>query len=438
MEINISKISCEFVRQVLKLIEHNKYVTTPCLTQINYYFSLLKQATSLSECLSYEELCELYTIINNLPDNEPDPIITLDCNDAVSININKKVAPCSYTVSLETLSGLPSAFPELVIENDTIYQSAYINVKAVGCSELEYYTAETGCIASNPITCQEIFKQELDLVFSIKGALGDVKFPNTAGYIKNLRVYETDSNGLVNPVPIDLDLAPSNLAAWTSCPLCSGVSPSQLFFGHTNWANAFKTLLDNVCYTLHGALTAIWSVDKFPTTDTIRIGSKIKHNPASEWLGIDRYDFLLRWINQQNAGIKVTNPGIVLAGTPTHMAEDFTIPMDCGNITGRVSMFTGQISPNHTSNWNQFKVNTNKLTVPATISNLVIPSCNKTTLTASYTLLSSSTDVAYVEWFDPLGESISFENSITVVDPGEYEFTIVFENGCITSKSITV
>jgi len=430
--VDVTKLSCEFVRAVKQLLIQQKYIAEPCLDSVYYYFSKYKLATSLVDCLTHEDECDLSIIANTIP-IEPDPVVVItSCDDAAILNLSKSSKNCNYTLTLVDLDGNATSYPSLVIEDDTIYQSAKLKVKAVGCSETYYATVETGCVnLSNlaPVVCDETYKTHINLNFRLIGLPA-----NSNGYIKTLRVYQTDTSGLLVNTPIDLNLAPSNIAAWTSCVDCSGISAAHLYFGHANWVNAFATLLDNVTYTLLGNLNS--SFVNAISTNYVTIGSKIKHNPSGEWLGINKNDFRVQWVDADGTTITNVTPSITYSGAANFMADDFSIATTCGNITGRVVMSGGSASGFTESNFNQLVVANPTFNQPASIVNTVNPSCIATTLTASYT---SPNEVTSLQWTNSDDDILSSEAlSIVVTESGAYTFTVELDNSCIVDATITV
>lgn len=429
---DVVKLGCEFARQMKLFITRSKYIAEPCLDEILYYFSKYKLSTTLADCLTYEDECELSKIASHIAD-EPtvDPTIT-ECGDQATITLSKSSTACTYTVSLENLAGIASAFPTLVLEEDTVYQAAQIKVKATGCGDIAYDTVITGCKnitnGSSPV-CAETYKFSLNIYYNIEGP-----HKNTTGYIKTIRLYATDSNGVLINTPIDVDVSPSNLATWTGCGLCSGINPTDLYFGSANWASAFKELLDNVIYTLNGALDALWLVSSGPAY--ISIGNTVKNAPASEWYGINKNDFRVQWVNDLAAVITVTSPNSTgYTITQSYMADEFTITTDCGDLTGRAVMNAGKPAYSAMSNFNELITTNLELDKAVSIVNLDSPSCTITTLTASFT--SSVSDPIYY-WTNSDDDVISDELTVTVTEAGEYTFTVVVGEGCVSQNSITV
>lgn len=430
----INKLACAVVNSVLKYLTRTKYTVEPCIEDFSLYFSKYKQSTSLVDCLTYEDICDLNTFASYLPEIiPPDPYVT-NCDGLANITLTRVSKLCEYTVSLETPDGLPSSFPVLEVLPNTIYQQAHLRVKVKGCNETEYATVDTGCINvanSVPPVCQLTFNQEYTMTFGFENFI-----KNSSGYVKTLRLYETDANGLLIDAPIDVDISPANLLAWTVCPLCSGISAGHLFFGSPNWAIAMKVLLDNVTYTRYGALNSAWST--LVLGDKYYIRQDIKHQPSGQWLGINRNDFLLGWINNSNTGIKITNPSFTISQTFNAMADEFSIPMDCGTVTGRVVMTGGDTPANQNlSDFITYVPSTYTFSQPASIVNLVSPTCYKSTLTASYTFNGSFEDVVQ-GWYDEDDNFISEELVIIVTEPGDYTFKIILDEGCLASETITV
>lgn len=429
---DVTKLSCEFVRKVKLYITQSKYIAEPCMDDIQYYFSKYKLATTLADCLTHEDECDLSIIASTIVSEPVIPPVIVSCDGLVDITLTKSTVPCVYTTTLQKLSGVASAYPDIVLSEDDVTQSAFINVVTSGCGDFDSASIESGCknITNNssPV-CAEVYKFELNIYFNLNGLQN-----HPTGYIKTLRIYQTDSSGDLINTPIDLNLSPSNLSAWVACGLCSGISAAELRFGHPNWASAFKELLDNVVYTLQGSLDARWVVSF--GTNYISIGNTVKHNPASEWYGINKDDFKVEWVNDSGITLKILSPSsTAYIQSPSYMAQDFTLNVTCGEINGRVVMNGGLASYSTNSNFNYLELTSTELSKPASIVNLDSPTCNKTALTASY---ATDAEIILAEWLDPSDDFISEDLSIIVTEPGEYTFTALIGEGCSASETITV
>ena len=425
--VDVTKLACAFIAKFKLYLTQQKYVVDPCLDEVIYYFSKYKMATTLIDCLEYEDKCDITNVTSTLTETGNQSCLNIkSCAELVDINITQQSTICSYTVGLFDDLGNATAFPKLRIQNNTIYQNAYITVKAIGCNETYSHEAETGCVGTGTPVCAATYDVFATISYRIKNPE-----LNSSGYVKYLRVYQTDASGIEDPTPIDLNLSPSNLSAWTSCGLCSGISAGDLYFGSANWAAAFKLLLENVSYTLHGAITGDWVVT-FKDSGVgagITIANRIKHNPTSEWLGINRNDFRLVWVNNLVQELRVTNPSINVSSQNAFISDDFSLATTCGNITGKIYTLGGTIGLNSgLCNYNFLSVSNPQLTLPATLANLTLPAdCTKTTLTASYT---TDEAVTQTEWLDPTDTFITNDLSITVTEEGIYTFVVDLDNGC--------
>lgn len=427
MTADATKFACEFISKVKIYLTQQKYVVEPCLDEIYYYFSKYKLSTSLVDCLEYEDECDLANAAKSLPTFIDDNCLNIkSCGELLDINISQSSQICSYTIGLVNSNGVTTAFPEIRLENNLVYQNAYVTVKATSCNEEYTYEASTGCVGAGTPSCSSDYDVFGTFHYTLKGLQN-----NSSGYIKTIRIYETNDDGILNPSYIDVDVSPSNIAAWTSCPLCSGVTPSNLYFASSNWENAFNVLLDNVAYTLHGALNADWNVDftLLGVNAGIRINNRVKHNPTSKWMGINKYDFKVTWVNNLGKVITILKPSITFSSSNAFMSSDFSFTTPCGDITGKVFTLGAAPDTNGTqSNFNFLKLNDTKLESPAMLANVIYPNdCAKTVLTASYI---TGESVTVVEWLDPNGDFISNDLSITVTTPGVYSFRVELDNGC--------
>ena len=431
---DVTKLACHFIDNVKLYIKRRKYQITPCVDELYASFKNYKLATSLADCLEHEDECALTNITADLTVAECTPTIK-SCDDVLTVTLSKSSSTCNTTVKRQKLNGINSVFPDVVLVNNSIYQQAKINVVVTDCSETQTVTIESGCkeLSGGSIQCLDSYKYSQNITYVIDGPQA-----HSTGYIKKLRVYKTDSSGILDPTPIDLNLAPSNLAAWVACGTCSGISAADLYFGSANWANAFLTLLENVVRTLEGSLLASW-LQPSKLSTSIAFGNRIKHNPSGEWYGINDQDFYMEWVDNSNITYTITSPSSTsYTQTKHYFAENFSISTVCGNVTGRVvGDANGAVTSSNIAqlNFNYIGLSTTQISLPVSINDLVIPTCTKTVLTAT---ISSPDDILTMAWYDPEDNFIGEEASISVTESGEYTFAYSTIGGCELSQTITV
>jgi hypothetical protein len=423
---DVTKLACKFVQNVFDYLNNSKYIINPCLDNVQISFTNYKLSTTLIDCLQYEDECELKNVTSTISIPISNCVTINSCDNLVSIYLSAKTINVKYEASLQTYYGAASSFPVVRLLNNSLWQYGYTTVKLKYKTEEYLYEVKTGCFPGSPIQCSTNARLSSSLLYDIHGPEW-----NATGFVKTLRVYETDNTGMLINTPIDLDLSKTNLAAWTSCPLCSAISTKELEFGNPNWKNAFKSLLNNVSYTMYNALNASWFVSIGPTF--IRIGNQIKNKPSSKWMGINKSDFLLEWITSDAAIITVDNIDPFLLSNPAFLAQDFSIATNCGNVTGRVegTWLNADVSLDNSSFIN-YGLNSFSLSNPANITNINLPYCVETTLTAIY---DTKETVLFTEWLNPFGESISNDLSVIVTMAGPYTFNVYLENGCIASST---
>lgn len=434
---DVIKLACAFVEDVISYIKGTRYLADPCLDSVSESFSRYKQATTLVECLTHEDECDILGYVTNpLPYVPP---VVLDCNTQITIELSQTSTSCSYWAQPRSVIGALDAFPVIILEDDTIHQPAFIKMELkTDCGTITgSQILESGCNGNDtgPLNCSDVnYKGRFILDFSFP----DIP-ANLDGYIKTLRVYETDSLGVLNPIPIDLNIAPSNIAAWLSCPLCSGINVANLVFGSPLFDTTFKALMDNVSYTLYGALKHEISSIKFNGSwPNLRFITSIKHNPLSEWMGFNKDDFYFEYVNDAGDTVIVDQYNFSYSSNFTTLVADYSIATPCGNTTGRYKLYSA--NNNNVSiaatNFNFLKLFNFKLDKAGEIVNQVQVACTKTTLTAVLTVLSTLDNF---QWRDPLGAVITTTLlSIEIEDPGIYTFEAILENGCSLSKTITV
>ena len=438
---DVIKLACAFVEDVISYIKETRYLTDPCLDNVSESFSRYKQATTLVECLTHEDECDILGYVTNpLPYVPP---VVLDCDTQITIELSQTSTSCSYWAQPRSvIVGALDAFPVIILEDDTVHQPAFIKMELkTDCGTIVgSQILESGCDGNDigPLNCNDaLYKGSYGIGFEFDGVID-----NPDGYIKTLRVYETDVNGLLNPIPIDLNVAPSNIAAWTSCPLCSGVDPNDLLFdspSDQDWKAAFETLMENVSYTRYGALNSNFSFFKGSGNPVhIRFTNKIKHNPLSNWMGFNKDDFYFEYVNDAGDTIPSSDYNFFFNSGKHTLVADYSIPTPCGNTTGRYKLqnvFHSNVAI-ATSNFNFLSLTNPKLSKNGVVVNESQVACTKTTLTAVLTVLSTLDNF---QWRDPLGAVITTtELVIEVEDSGIYTFEAILENGCSLSKTITV
>lgn len=122
---DVLKLKCKFVKAWVKYLHNKKYVINYCYEDLYKYFGYFKQATTLIDCLEYEDECKLQQIANSLMD-EPDDVITSDnCSDQATINLSYSTQTCFYTpsASIDDVAKL-----KYNLLNDSIYQNRTINL----------------------------------------------------------------------------------------------------------------------------------------------------------------------------------------------------------------------------------------------------------------------------------------------------------------------
>lgn len=421
--VDVNKLACEFIRQVTLYLASQKYIIDPCEDNIKQIYLNYKLATSLIACLEHEDECLIKEVAITLSPYTPCLPNVMNCGDTATITLTSKTTTCNSSMGIRKLNGINSTYPDVVLVNDSTHHPAKIEVYANTCNSTESVIVES----------QEKYSQNISFVLQ-----GPQLYAN--GYIKTLRVYKTDTNGVLDPTPINLNLSPSNLAAWTSCSECDGINPVDLYFGNPLtvgiWANNFFTLLKNVTYTLLGELNSSWLIPT-KTTTSISIGNKVKHNPAGEWLGINKNDFFLEWVNSDGETISVNSPNSTSYTQSRHsMNENVVIPTTCGDFTGTVTLSNGVTSSDLVStNFNYIGLVTSEISTPAVLSNVVTAQCNITTLTAT---VSSSQNILSAAWYDSEDNLISENYTVQVTNSGTYYFVLSLEGSCVLTEQITV
>ncbi len=433
---DVNKLACRFVEDMLTYLSRQKFVTDLCLDSVKLSFSEYKLITTLEDCLSYKDICDLLgSVVNQIPEPE---IETINCGEQISVTVTATTNSCHYFEQVRSHIVDFDAFPAIVLQEDSIYQKAYINImQRSDCGGLTglFEVVESGCwsnLDTGPIDCNSDYDYAFEIDYRINGLL-----INQDGYIKTIRFYETDSNGLLINIPFDLDVSPANVSSWVGCLLCSGVDPNDLYFSSPNWVTAFNQLLQNISFTRYGSLLHKIRVRK--SGSDIVFVLTVKHKPASEWMGLYTPDFKVDWVNNDGATITNTTPGLSYGSSnEVRITQDYSIPTPCGqDITGRYRFSSFFSNGLPSSRFNELKINNFKFNSIGEVVNVNQVTCNTTTLVGSFTILGTGEVLDY-GWINSSDEIISNELTVTVTESDTYRFFVQLDNGCQIQKTITV
>jgi hypothetical protein len=207
---DVLKIKCKFVEQMLKFLNKRKYELDACYCDVLPYFADAQLASTfyVAECLDHEDECRLQKKANDYSGQpELNPDIT-ECAAQGTIALAKVVATCTPSVVVKNISG--QSFPRIVLYNNSLYHDAFINIEVTDCltSTPQIEEIRCGCVGT-PEVCNDDHRVSAFMRFILNNA--NTAYPG--GYINTLRLYQTDSSGVLVNTPIDLDVSPANVSA---------------------------------------------------------------------------------------------------------------------------------------------------------------------------------------------------------------------------------
>ena len=420
--------ACALSEYGYRYIYSKKYELTPCDKTARK--ALAAYLISLDNCdINYDNLL---CFIEDKGSVCSGNATTSVCEDTTTIAFSKTPTLCSYTANT-TNPFDNSNYARINLTNNTVYQQGTINVNASSkCGDAYNYTVNTGCTSG---TCNSTLNPYGITSMTLAGVVS----ANPNGYIKNFTFYHTDSAGARPLVQRVLDISPSTLATWNTCPTCTNVyNATHLVFGSPFYAVAMTELLNNVVKTTLGGDYSAFKMNKSATD--LDIWSNIKHNPTSYWAGINPDQGGLTWVNQAGATVNTiytprsTN---LKALTTTYGASMYNV----NNLTTTCGSFPITYSAAPYWNVNESIANLDKLELDSlnsvntgTLSYSSF-SCNQTLLKATVT---TSGTVSSLEWRNPSNTIISTSDSVIVTTPGVYTFKVTTASGCVKTETITV
>lgn len=428
---DVLKIKCKFVEKMVSFLNKRKYEIDACYCDVLPYFADAQLATVFAdaECLDHDDECLLNKKAAKYSDQpELNPGI-VSCSDQVDITLTQSSASCSTSTVVKNSTG--QAYPKIVLYNDELYHDAVLNIELTDCDgTTQVEQIRCGCTGT-PEVCTDANRVSGLMTFTLTTPA--TTYPG--GYINTIRLYETDSNGVLINSPMDLDISPSNVGTWNACGTCTTVNAADLYFSSGNYATAWVNLMENISKTLYAGDVNL-DASIITGSSLWLYQYRIKHNPSSEWLGPNRNDFFVKIYN----GTTLVNPSAALLpftqGSFLHQEIDFDV--DCGTITATADSFAGGgATAGPLANFNYLQFLTQDIPLPISVSSSGDTSCTLVTLTAVY---DTDQTVSSVEWLDPLLSTISTTTTAKVNsdDTGEYTFQVTLENGCVVSDTITV
>ncbi len=433
MTVDVTKLKCNFVNEVLKYINCGKYSIDCCYDKA--YAALLAYKLAIfTDCdLDVDALCYLseFPATDYVQDCD-DAFSLLDCDTQISLSLAKLVQSCLITSVLSN-PDTGSQYPKIVVANNDSYPEATINVVTTSsCGGSNTTAITSGCQpdGNGDLQCDEEFNPHARIRISIPPQY----VPTST--LKRIWIGYTANPTTLNNL-LELDISPST-SPYLVCTGCVTVDPNELEFGDPNFATAATNVLRNAMHILFGdADLGDFRVNKTVLGEPIIISSLVKHNPSSTWTGLAKFKSRVEWIWDGAFQTAETSPlNTQLTVYEQFAQNEYEVPLlDCTDATLVVQGMAAMNVNSNATDMHQLVLNSSNNLYPWTINSVSNWICPKTTLTATVDAL---TNVSSTEWRDPDDDFISEDFSIVVEDTGVYTFNIELENGCSASETITV
>lgn len=409
---DVNKLKCKFVTEWVKFLQRRKYVIGYCYDDIYKYLEYYKLATSLSECLEYEDECELTKLATLLPDEPNDGTITLNCADQLQLSLSSTPKVCTYTPSA-SIDGQSKM--KFTIKNNSILHDRTVNL-----------TVLNGC--NNQTTIDEVYTDSVtyfETGYTLTGAK-----TMTNGYMKQVLLYKTDATATLTPIYIDTSPTSSYLTG-----AAGTVLSADLYFSSSNYATAVSTLLKNAIASNYGLITYIEPNIRFDVSGNLYFFTKVKHDPSSTWVGVNTSNGSHEF-TYSNSGKDFTVANIVSSYTNASIVNynwNYTTPCSStnpANLNSNGQLIFPLVSVNfHFVTLTSGPYSTN----PVYVNNT---SVNCTTYSLLATITTTETIISKTWYYGEL--VISSTDKITVIDPGDYTFQVILDSGCIYYETISI
>lgn len=204
---DVSNIQDKFVKEMLMFLKRRKYMLEPNQAKVYPYYADSILVEDLVDCLTYEQICELKNKASNYVYTPLDDTEIIPCNDSLAITLSAESTVCSYeSVLSNPVDG--SNYPRFTLTPDSVTHVGSIDVITTDClGSITTNVAETGCVLAG--NCDSFLWNTRFSSYVILPAAKNY----SSGFIKTIKVYETDANGIPTNSPTELNISPSNLAS---------------------------------------------------------------------------------------------------------------------------------------------------------------------------------------------------------------------------------
>jgi hypothetical protein len=430
---DVLNLGCNFVTAVKRMLNRRSYVAeidvTCTYAPLKWWF--LGQH---EDCLTDGEICEvLSTSASNVTDSTPSPgggsVVVTPCD--VQGNLNLLTSTNSITYNVKALNTLGSVYPLATLVPNSSYITTGVNLVSYTGSSI----IDTELVPGNTTPTGPAIPPQVLVGMKETGIPSDHR-------IVSIRLYKTDDGGVIEDIPIDIDLDPVSspyYADGVDCSGCYTVDPAHTIVSHSNFQNAFADLMSNVATA---ALGYPGYIDMHATynSGSLTVYSAVKHMPATEWFGLNRTD--LKMIASDGVSSYITRTrneyNYVVGQKAKFYNDSISLFANCGYITPVVPYQSLYPNVNSvTTNFNKIELVSpilrNSSGIDTALTFTYSPQqCDNYLLSAAYT----GTGVSSVTWKNSSGVTVATTYSTTVNTPGTYTCTIVLDNGCTISKAI--
>ena len=430
LDVDVARLKCVAFDKIYNHISCFSFSEDCCSTEAKQALAATLYQSSCT--LTTDVACSIEELSNTertlcTPTSTP-------CGAQITITATSTPTTCTYAVGIQNLIN-QSSKASLTLAPNAIYHKGNINVLTTSkCGNTAPTLIQTGCYPVG--SCIQAYDIHAQSYFKL--AVGT----QTTGYLSSIKLFTTDANGAGPLTPLTLNIAPSNLSAWTACGSCEAITSTDLQFGALFFSVAFTKLLKNISRTLYGDVfidPLITKIDSGTPAYNVSIGTRAKHQPTTRWMGINPDSSQIAWVN--NAGvttnvIHVPRTGVLIQPLGGLMGSNYTLTTSCGTITGAVQSNNLDFPLNvGTSNIHSL-VYDSLLSNNAPLLTYSVPSvtCTQTTLVATVV---ADQNVISQQWYDEFDSLLSSTNTVTV-GPGDYYFRTEVASGCVEEYYTTV
>lgn len=413
---DVTKLSCEFLKQVVKI--HNSYKTSlaPKDDKLNEAFANYVKASFFLPYLSPAQVHCLQDAANKL-DEDSTNIESTSCEAQASVKITKSTFTASYGVRMLNTFATP-----YTVDNST-HIGSYIYLS----TPLGNEKVEGGCISSGgSVLCDTVYNASVYNVIRYN-LPSFIDYGNA--YITKLKLYETDSSGNFYTSHI-VNLDPATSPYYAS----AGVNPVDVKFSSSNFGISLIKLINAFSATRPSMASTSHYITPSTSGDLLTFVCQCNHY-GRRILGINKDDTGLSIKSDIYGEMSISPSLISLAWQDARFFHKPSYTTNCGMLTPTITGTAGFSFDPINSNYNRIAFSSSTSTYTNFTLTGNTQTCQYVRLTASYSTIGEVTERYWTTSYDP---TRLYSDSIDTNRTGSFYFTIVLDNGCTITKTYTM